>query len=270
MAEPRHDEDAATAEWRRILLGTDPGLANLRRWWRRLPASPRCKLCAAPFRGVGSLMTRAIMHGTSPSNPLLCNVCFRELGRHPGGAEIDVSILFADIRGSTGIAERTSASEFSRLVQQFYVGASQAVDANGGIVDKFLGDGVMALFVPVIAGEAHAERAIAAGRAILAASEAPQLVQGGVMVGVGIHTGEAFVGAVGTDDRLDFSALGDAVNVAARLASAAGPGELLVSAMAWEAGGSAGRGGERRSLELQGRTAPLDVVVLRRESLAQV
>jgi adenylate cyclase len=79
----------------------------------------------------------------------------------------------------------------------------------------------MALFVPVLSGEAHAARAIAAGQADLAALEVPELVAGGVSVGVGVHTGRAFVGAVGTAERIDSSALGDTVNVAARLGSVA-------------------------------------------------
>jgi len=245
-----------------MLTGEDPALHKLRRWWRHVPSSPRCKLCAAPFNGPGRLLTRVVMHGTS-TNPLVCNYCFNKLRDHPGGAEIEISVLFADIRGSTGIAERTSAASFSRLVQQFYRGAARAIDEHAGIVDKFLGDGVMALFVPVIAGEAHAARGIDAGRAVLNASEAPGLVAGGVRVGVGLHTGEAFVGAVGTADRLDFSALGDTVNVAARLGSVAGPGELVVSATAWTASGATDAAAEPRTIDVVGRTAPLNVVVLR-------
>jgi len=257
---PRPDEDS-TEHWRRILMGTDPALQSLRRWWRRVPASPRCKMCAAPFQGPGRLLTRVVMHGTS-ANPLVCNFCFKKLRDHPGGAEIEISVLFADIRGSTGIAERTSAVLFTRLVQKFYTGAAKAIDDHGGIVDKFLGDGVMALFIPAITGEAHAARAIAAGRAVLAASDAAQLVEGGVRVGVGLHTGEAFVGTVGTADHLDFSALGDTVNIAARLGSIAGPGELVVSQMAWSAAGATDPGAEHRTIEVAGRSAPLDVVVI--------
>ena len=257
-------DDATTAEWRMMLTGADPELPRIRRWWRRVPSAPRCKMCAAPFRGIGSIATRAIMHGTSPSNPLLCSLCFHSLRNHPGGAEIDISILFADIRGSTGIAERTSAAAFTRLVQRFYAGAAKAIDDQDGIIDKFLGDGVMALFIPAITGEAHAARAIAAGRGMLAAAMAPELRDGGVFVGVGVHTGIAFVGAVGIDDKLDFTALGDAVNVAARLGSAAGAGELVVSAAAWDAADDPATI-ERRSIEVKGRTAPLEVVILTAE-----
>jgi adenylate cyclase len=198
---------------------------------------------------------------------MLCSLCFGNLRKGPGGAEIEISVLFADIRGSTGIAERTSAAEFRRLVQRFYLRAAKAIHEHDGIVDKFLGDGIMALFIPVITGEMHAIRAIEAGEALLRDVADRELVAGGVRVGVGVHTGEAFVGTVGSDDRLDFTALGDTVNVAARLGSDAGAGELLVSSVAWGAAGRAGAA-ERRGLTVKGREEPLEVVVLREDAAA--
>lgn len=256
------DERSSTEIWRSILTGEDPGLPALRRRFRRIPSDPRCKMCAAPFRGPGRLITRLMMHGQSSSNPLLCNLCFGKIRKGTGGAEIEISVLFADIRGSTGIAERTSAGEFRRLVQRFYHGAAGAIHEHDGIVDKFLGDGIMALFIPVVTGELHAIRAIEAGEAVLRDAGARELVEAGVGVGAGVHTGEAFVGVVGDEERRDFTALGDTVNVAARLGSDAGAGELLVSSVAWAAGGRVGAA-ERRELSVKGRTEPLEVVVLR-------
>ena len=256
--EPHRD---ATESWRRALTGEERSLPRLRRIWGIVPTSPRCKLCAAPFAGPGRVVSRILLHGPSAVNPLMCNACFGQIRKFPGGAEIPTSVLFADIRGSTGIAERTSAAEFRRLVQVFYRRATRAVEDHDGIVDKFLGDGIMCLFIPVIAGDVHARCAIEAGEALLRAVDDPDLVAGGVRVGVGVHTGDAFVGAIGADDRLDFTALGDTVNVAARLGSVAGAGELLVSDAAWR---SAGREptAERRQLTISGRTEPLDVVAL--------
>jgi adenylate cyclase len=266
---PQLDADATGEIWRQVLTGADPHLTQLRRMWRRLPSSPRCKLCAAPFAGLGGLATKLIMHGPSNVNPLLCNLCFGQIRKMPGGAEIEISVLFADIRGSTGIAERTSAAEFSQLVQQFYRRAAKAIDEHDGIIDKFLGDGIMVLFLPVIAGDDRARQAIEAGEALLRAVEAPDLVAGGVRVGAGVHHGSAYVGALGSDERLDFTALGDTVNVAARLGAAAGAGELLVSDAAWRAAGREDSV-QRRELTLTGRTEPLEVVVIGGEPAAAI
>jgi adenylate cyclase len=260
-ARPTDISEETTNAWREILTGADPHLPALRRRFQRIPSDPRCKMCAAPFRGPGKLVTRLLMHGQSASNPLLCSLCFGKLRNGAGGAEIEISVLFADIRGSTGIAERTSAGEFRRLVQRFYHRAAKAIHQHDGIVDKFLGDGIMALFIPVVTGERHALRAVEAGEAVLRDVLDAQLLAGGVRVGVGVHTGDAFVGTVGSDERLDFTALGDTVNVAARLGSDAGAGELLVTATAWDAAGRT-EPVERRELPVKGRTEPLEVVVI--------
>src|SRR6185369_6451722 len=133
---PGHDDkDSASrneATWRSMLNGSDRSLPRLRRLWGTVPSAPRCKLCAAPFHGPGRLITKAISHGPSQSNPLLCSACFGQLRKYPGGAEVEISVLFADIRGSTGIAERTSAAQFRQLVQHFYHRAAKAIDANAG------------------------------------------------------------------------------------------------------------------------------------------
>ena len=251
--------DATTAHWRALLTGEDSSLRDVRRFWQRIPSAPRCKVCASPTSGPGGLVAKVFWHGPMKSNPLLCKACFGQLSKYPGGAELEISVLFADVRGSTGLAERISAGAFRALLQDYYRAAAGAVDANGGIVDKFLGDGVMALFVPVITGENHAGRAIAAGRAVLDAVHRSGLDRKGLMVGAGIHSGEAFVGVVGADEKLDFTALGDTVNIAARLGSVAGPGELLISRTAWERSGM-GDAATTRTVAIAGRVEALDVV----------
>ena len=185
---PMTGEDQVTDQWRRLLTGEDPSLRGVRRMWRHIPSSPRCKVCASPFHGAGGAVARLVWHGPLKNNPLLCKACFGHLSQHPGGAEIEISVVFADVRGSTGLAERTSAGDYRELIQDYYKLAASAIDSNDGIIDKFLGDGIMALFIPVIAGENHAARAIAAGRSILAAIERSGLGKKGLMVGAGVHT----------------------------------------------------------------------------------
>ncbi len=259
-------EDPATAMWRALLTGEDPSLLKVRRLWKRVPAAPRCKVCASPLHGFGGAVARMFWHGPMRDNPLLCKACFGQLAKFPGGAEIEISVVFADVRGSTGLAERISTARYRALLQDYYRVTAIAVDANGGIVDKFLGDGVMALFIPVITGENHAYRAIEAGMAILTSIDRSGLVDKGLMVGAGVHTGEAFVGAIGSDEKIDFTALGDNVNIAARLGALAGPGELLVSRVTWDRAGL-GVPPEEREVEIAGRTGNLAVVPLGRSGV---
>ncbi len=159
--------------------------------------------------------------GRSKRYPQLCNACFTYTLRGRGGAEVPITVLFADVRGSTGIAERSSASAFSVLLARFYAQVTTAVQDEGGIIDKFLGDGVMALFIPSFTEKQHAQRGLSAARRILREAELP--------IGIGLNTGQAFTGFLGPSDEVaGFSAVGDAVNVAHRLGEAAGSGELVV------------------------------------------
>src|SRR5919204_3747171 len=239
MAKPPVEE-----MWRKMLMGDSPRLHSMRRMWGVLPSAPRCKLCNAPFRGLGGALMRAIGYGPSSLNRRLCKWCLRAVGKHPGGAEVEISVLFVDVRGSTSLAERMEPGEFSRLIARFYGAAASVIDDRDGIVDKFVGDGAVALFIPGFAGEHHAAQAIAAARGLL-----EQTGNNGsdpwIPVGVGIHTGRSFVGSVGEGDARDFTALGDTVNTAARLAGLAGAGEILISAEAATAGGLETTGPER-------------------------
>ena len=91
--------------WEQMLTGSYPRLHGMRKMWGALPSPPRCKLCNAPFRGPGGVAMRAIGYGQSPLNRRLCKWCTKAVHKHPGGAEVDLSVMFADVRGSTGIAE---------------------------------------------------------------------------------------------------------------------------------------------------------------------
>jgi adenylate cyclase len=255
MAKPTVEE-----MWRQMLTGDYPRLHTMRRVWGALPSPPRCKLCNAPFRGPGGVLMRTIAYGPSPLNRRLCKWCIRAVHKHPGGAEIDVSVLFADVRGSTAMAEQMPPEEFSRLLARFYGAAADVVDRWDGIVDKFLGDGAVALFIPGFAGADHAAKAIAAAHGVVEqtgnADSEPW-----IPVGVGVHTGRSYVGSVGEGDARDFTALGDTVNTAARLTDLADAGEILISADAASAAGIATSRLERRTLELRGRAQALDAWV---------
>ena len=230
----------------------------------RIPSTPRCKLCAAPFGRPGGLVLRYLGFGPSQANAAICRMCIRTVDKETGGTEVEVSILFADIRDSTTVAERMSPAEFSRRLNAFYIAATKAVDAENGLVDKFVGDGVIALFIPGFVGHEHATHAIAAARALQSALMDPTSGLADLPVGIAVHTGVAYVGIVsGGPQQLDFTALGDPVNTTSRLASVAGAGETLVSADAARAAGWKPTDLERRTLELKGKAEPVDAWVVR-------
>jgi adenylate cyclase len=246
-------------EWRDTLLGTHPELLRLRRIFGHIPSDPRCKMCLSPYGGIAGRALGMLGFGRYPRNPQLCNSCFRSAERHPGGAEVQITALFADIRGSTGLAESMSPAEYSAAVDEYVRIASHAVREPGGIVEKLLGDGLMALFIPGFVGGDDSSKAVEAGRRILREVTLP--------VGIGIHSGTAWVGFVGgVDQVLDFTALGDAVNVASRLGTDAGAGEILMSAATASAAGVETEGLEARRLELRGRATPIDAWSERRQA----
>lgn len=251
---------ASDPQWRAILEGTAGGFGSGRRFLRHIPASPRCKLCAAPFAGPGAPVMRLFDRGPWEKNPSICGFCFKQLERDRGGAEIELTLLFADIRGSTALGESMGTTAFHGLLDRFYHEMTKVLVAHDAVVDKFVGDEVVALFIPALTGAGHADRAVAAAREMLKVTGHGDAGGPWAPVGVGIHSGPAYVGTVG-DAVTDFTALGDAVNVSARLASAAGAGEILVSA---EASTRAGLPPdlETRHLTLRGRQQPLDVRVL--------
>ena len=182
-----------------------------------------------------------------------------------GGAEVELSLMFVDVRGSTGLGERLGPTEFSAVLNGFYRIAAEAITSRDGIVDKFVGDEAIGLFIPGFSGGDHAAKAIAAGRAILAAASVPDASpHGAIPVGAGVHTGIAYVGSLGSSEQIsDFTALGDPVNTTARLASLAEAGELLISVAAVEHAGFDVTGIERRSVEVRGREARLEVYSVR-------
>jgi adenylate cyclase len=250
-------------DWQALLDGTDTRYRKFRSVLRRIPSAPRCKMCAAPFAGPGAPLMRAMGRTQWPKNPKYCRVCETFLNRHHGGAEVELTFLFADVRGSTALGERMTPKAFSELLNRFYEVAARVVIDHDGLVDKFVGDEVVALFSTPFVGFEHAKAGVAAARTLL--EETGHGSAGGpwIPIGAAVHTGVAFVGSIGEGGVTDFTALGDAVNATARLASAAGAGEILVSRAAADAAGIDRDGLEERHLKLRGRSEPIDVVVLR-------
>lgn len=166
--------------------------------------------------------------------PEVVDRLLRDPGDVEAGRRADVTILFADIRGFTAFAERTSPEHAVRTLDRYLQAMADSVLAHGGMLDKYIGDAVMAVF------GAPLERSDHASAAVLAALDIRRRVgelSAGIQsetarplgVGIGIHSGEAVVGSIGSQSRREYTAIGDAVNVASRLEEAAGPGEIVVS-----------------------------------------
>jgi adenylate cyclase len=248
--------------WRDYLSHPDKFQATGRRFFSRIPSNPRCRLCSMPFAGAGGRVLRLVGKRRSSANPYYCNSCETVLLRHHGGAEVDGSMLFADIRGSTTLAERMSPGEYHALLNRFYTVASGVVVEHDGMVDKFVGDELVAVFPPLLSAEQHPARAVETALALLRATGHADPAGPWVPLGAGVHTGRAWFGAVGEGAHVELTVVGDAVNVAARLASQAATGEIVVSVDAAEAAGL-DPSLERRLLELKGKEQPTEVVTLR-------
>jgi adenylate cyclase len=234
---------------------------RLRRFWRSIPSAPRCKMCHRPFAGVGGPVMRLAGLGPWSGNPKYCRGCFRDLYRRRAGAEIECSLLFADVRESTALAEGMRPLEYRRLMDRFYATAFDALVARDAFVDKFVGDEVIGIFVPAMTDGLHAREAIEAGLELLRETASVEAAHR-VPIGIGVNSGIAYVGAVGTEEHVEFTALGDIVNVTARLSAMARAGELLVTDASMRAAGLTDKGLERRRLELKGKSEATDVVVM--------
>jgi adenylate cyclase len=250
----KHDE-----YWRDFLSGKyQRQMQAGRRLLGAIPTDPRCKLCHVPFGGPGGFLARRAGFGPWEKNPTVCSMCYDDLKKHAGGVEIELTFLFADVRGSTPLAEEMPTPDYGRLISRFFSTASSIITSSDGAVEKFVGDEVAALYIPGFAGNDHARKAIDAARRIVKATST------WIAVGAGVHTGRAYVGTVGDEHGvLDMQALGDAPNVTARLASAAEAGVVLVSEPAVAAAGLDVSGLEARALTLKGKTERTRVFVLR-------
>ena len=259
-------------EWHALLSGTHPHLHG-HSPLRFIPSAPRCRLCRAPFAGPGAKVLRR--YGFTPweKNPTICGRCFRGLrttsracptsgaGEEFGGAEVEISMLFADVRGSSELARKMPVLEFTRLMNRFYRVSSRVLVDGDAIIEKFVGDEVVGLFLPFMTGPDHARKALETATALLRATGHGSPGGPWLPIGAGVHTGAAFVGIVtSAEGTSDFTALGDAMNIAAHLAAQAGVGEILVTSRSAGAASLGWDALERRHLSLKGY--PIDAAVL--------
>lgn len=177
------------------------------------------------------------------------------------GREVVATVLFADLRGFTALAESRPPGEVLWLVNRCIGEMARCIHTEGGKLDKFLGDGLMAVF-GLDGAKDHAERAVAAGRSIQTALDRarPELEAGGwasVGIGVGMETGRVVTGRVGVPERSEATVLGDVVNVAARLTAGAAAGEVVLGAGTASAVGAATGLVPLGEISIRGRRQPV-------------
>ena len=213
-----------------------------------------------PFRIVGLRPSRM--------NPNLCNLCESMFKRIKKSSQIQVpvTILFADVRGYTNVSELLDSPEVVRLLSHFYEHCGEAVWERDGIVNKLIGDAVLAIFNFPIERESHVENAVLSGLALQERLASLRSIGGGesqlpIGVGVGIHTGTVTIGEVGEVCR-DFTAVGSVVNLASRLQGAACPGEVLVTEPVYERVATKFPNAATRVCQLKGLQQPVNAWVL--------
>jgi adenylate cyclase len=190
-----------------------------------------------------------------------------------GGENQRITLLFADVRGFTAMAEKMKPRETVELLNEFFTRMTNVIFEHEGTLDKYLGDGLMALFGAPLALRNDAEAAVRAAADMQKSLAELNMISGKapLSIGIGIHTGEAVVGYLGTERRRDYTAIGDTVNVASRLTSQAGPGQIVISAATHARIGREIPCSQLAPMKLKGRAELIDVhEVLWREPLPPV
>ncbi len=185
-----------------------------------------------------------------------------------GGERRAITVLFADVVAFTSFAESAPPEQVVSFLNELFSVMSEVVFRHGGTVDKFIGDSVMALFGAPTPQPDHPRRALAAAEGLqrfVEASRGEWRTRYGhdVRIGIGVHTGEALVGNLGSARRMEYTAIGDVVNVAARLETLARPGQTLVTAACAEAAGGEFTFAALGSHALRGKQQPVEILELK-------
>ena len=185
-----------------------------------------------------------------------------------GGVNQTITVLFADIRGFTTISENEKPEKVVGLLNRYFSTMTEIIFAHGGTLDKYIGDGLMALFGAPTVGEEDALNAVKAAVTMqkrLAKLNEELRIEGygQISIGIGLHTGEATIGYIGSDKRSEYTAIGDTVNLASRLESNAGGGQILMSEATAAASGNLIPVNQREPLTVKNRVQPVNVLEVR-------
>src|SRR3954468_12177478 len=198
--------------WQQMLTGEHPSLRRGRKMMRMITptAGERCRLCCVGFDGFTAPALRRVGLGPWRGNPAFCEHCEKGLAKERGGAEIEIAMLYADVRGSTQLAARMAPAEFAALMQRFFQVAMKVFTSTDAVVDKMVGDEVIGIYLPGFTGADYRRRVVRAGLELLRATGHGTSAGPWLSIGVGVHAGKTFVGSIGVEDgNYQFAALGD-------------------------------------------------------------
>jgi adenylate cyclase len=250
--------------WKMLFEIGDPKLKKMHWLHTRLPAKPRCRLCLAPFKGLGGWIMRRKGKKPNSRNPNYCNDCDKFLEAFPGGAEVELSMLYVDIRNSTEFTNSHATANVSQRINIFLNEATRIITEHDGFVMAFYGDCVVAAWPPGFSGDNHAQKALQAATDLATDKNMLDTQGESIPVGIGVHTGKVFIGTVSAlqGSFRDVSIFGSNVNLTARLASQAKAAQALGTAEHIIAAGKDPASFSHISMELKGFPDPVEVYTI--------
>lgn len=263
--ESKYEQEQGNEElWRTIFYDGHPDLLKQHWWHLKMPQRPRCRLCLVPFEGIGGWIMRLKGKARNSRNPNFCNACDKFLDTFPGGVEIEMSLLYADIRHSTEYAQGHRPANVSQRINEFLNQSIDIITENDGFVMAFYGDCIVAAWPPGFCGADHA---LKAQQAAISLVKNKIIVKGSgdeIPIGVGVHTGKVFISTVAAlqGSFRDISIFGINVNLTARMASKAEASQVLGSAESITAAGKDPASFNSESVELKGFAEPVDVYTI--------
>jgi adenylate cyclase len=263
----RHDGNEAL--WYQVFAEGHPVLAAKQKRYGMLPGGPRCRLCDAPFGGIGAWIMRLSKIVASERNPNYCTACDAFLDAFPGGAEVPISMMMVDVRNSVPISASTSARDFAHMISAMRREVLDILERTDGFVLEYQGDSVFAVWPAGFVGPKHSNKAITAAEAAVRHFSHLRAAGKQVPLGIGVNTGTVYIGTVSAPGgkMSGIGAFGLEVNLLARLTAMATVGEALISAATYDAAGRTVPQGGLREETLKGIEHPVSAVHLTAEML---
>ena len=264
MSEQYSQQQGNEELWTMLFATGDPKLQKMHSLHSKLPAKPRCRLCLAPFKGLGGWFMR--LKGKKPNsrNPNFCNDCDKLLEAFPGGADVEMSMLYVDIRHSTEYTQNHKTADVSRRINTFLSEATNTITENDGFIMAFYGDCVVAAWPPGFSGQDHALKVFRTAQQLVTSKNMVDSEGEAIPVGVGVHTGPVYIGTVTAlqGSFRDVSIFGNNVNLTSRLASHATAMQALGTREIITAAGKKPESFKTETVELKGFAEPVEVYTI--------